>query len=192
MLNTIRGSSLVTVIDPPLAVAKKLIFQSAARQKITVWALGMLSSIGVKNVMETIRYVNYLVLNASECSLLSGNSDPVAACRTLATKNKSMQVIIPRGEKGCIFGKNDDIISIPTANVVGKGFKVTNTAGAGDAFLGTFCAMKILGKDNFESLFLANVAGSIKTTKEETRGSPTLDELIEFSRSIKAKYKKLE
>jgi len=52
--------------------------------------------------------------------------------------------------------------------------------------------MKILGKDNFESLFLANVAGSIKTTKEETRGSPTLDELIEFSRSIKAKYKKLE
>ncbi len=34
MLNTIRGSSLVTVIDPPLAVAKKLIFQSAASQKI--------------------------------------------------------------------------------------------------------------------------------------------------------------
>ncbi len=192
MLNTIRSSSLVTVIDPPLSVAKKLIFQSAASQKITVWAPGMLSSIGLKNVMETIRYVNYLVLNASESSLLSGNSDPVAACRTLATKNKSMQVIITRGEKGCIFGKNDDIISIPTANVVGKGFKVTNTVGAGDAFLGTFCAMKILGKDNFESLFLANVAGSIKTTKEETRGSPTLDELIEFSRSIKPKYKKLE
>ena len=50
--------------------------------------------------------------------------------------------------------------------------------------------MKILGKDDFESLFLAN--GSIKTTKEETRGSPTLNELIEFSRSMKAKYKKLE
>jgi ribokinase len=81
---------------------------------------------------------------------------------------------------------------MPTANLVGKGFKVKNTVGAGDAFLGTFCAMKILGKGNFELLFLANVAGSIRTTKEETRGSPTLDELIEFSRSTKAKYKKLE
>ena len=101
-----------------------------------------------------------------------------------------MQVIITRGEKGCIFGKNDDIRSMPTINVAGKGFKVTNTVGTGDAFLGTFCAMKILGKDDFESLFLAN--GSIKTTKEETRGSPTLNELIEFSRSMKAKYKKLE
>jgi fructose-1-phosphate kinase PfkB-like protein len=72
--------------------------------------------------------------------------------------------------KSCIFGKNDEIISIPTANVVGKGSKVTNTVGGGDAFLGT---MKILGKDNFESLFLANVAGSIKTTKEETKVLPS-------------------
>ncbi|MDQ6667979.1 MAG: PfkB family carbohydrate kinase [Thermoproteota archaeon] len=41
VLQTIRSSSLVTVIDQPLAVAKKLIFQSAASQKITVWAPGM-------------------------------------------------------------------------------------------------------------------------------------------------------
>ncbi|MDQ6667980.1 MAG: hypothetical protein M3Y53_07105 [Thermoproteota archaeon] len=61
--------------------------------------MGSRNAIGVENDVDSIRYVNYLVLNPSECSLLSGNSDPVAACRTLATKNKSMQVIITRGEK---------------------------------------------------------------------------------------------
>ena len=131
--------------------------------------------------MDTIRYVNYLVLNPSECSLLSGNSDPVTACRRLVTKNKNMGVIITRGEKGCIFGENEGIISVPAK----KGFEASNTVGAGDAFIGTFCAMKILG-------ILANVAGSLKITKKETRGCPTIHELIEFSRSIKVKYKKLD
>ena len=62
---------------------------------------------------------------------------------------------------------------------------------AGDAFIETYCATKILGNDNLESLFLANVAGSLKITKKETRGCPTIHELFEFSRSIKIKYKKL-
>ena len=72
-----------------------------------------------------------------------------------------------------------------------KGFEASNTVGAGDAYLGTFCAIKILGKDNLESMFLANVAGFLKKTKKETRGCPTIHELIEFSRFIKVKYKKL-
>jgi ribokinase len=192
VVSTIRSCSLVTVIDPPLAVARKLVFQSAAAQKITVWAPGMLSSIGAKKVIDIIRHINFLILNSYESSLLSGNSDPVAACRRLATKNKNMGVIITRGGKGCIFGENEGIISVPAVNLAEKGFEVSNTVGAGDAFIGTFCAMKILGKDNLESLISANVAGSLKITKKETRGCPTFHELIEFSRSIKVKYKKLE
>ena len=188
VLSTIRSSSLVTVIDPPLAVARKLVFQSAAAQKMTVWTPGMLSSIGAKKVIDIIRHINFLVLNSYESSLLSGNSDPVTACRRLVTKNKNMGVIITRGEKGCIFGENEGIISVPAK----KGFEASNTVGAGDAFIGTFCAMKILGKENLESLFLANMAGSLKITKKETRGSPTIHELTEFSRSIEVKYKKLE
>jgi sugar/nucleoside kinase (ribokinase family) len=69
-----------------------------------------------------------------------------------------MGVRITRGEKGCIFGENAGIISVPTVNLAEKGFEATNTVGAGNAFIGTFCAMKILGK--LESLFSANAAGS--------------------------------
>ncbi|HET7148926.1 MAG TPA: PfkB family carbohydrate kinase [Candidatus Nitrosopolaris sp.] len=74
-----------------------------------------------------------------------------------------------------------------------RGLKKVNTAGAGDAFIGTFCAMKILGKNHIESIFLANLSAALKVTREETRGSPTIDELIEFSSSIrKIEHHKLD
>jgi hypothetical protein len=45
--------------------------------------------------------------------------------------------------------------------------------------------MKILGKDDLESILMANLSGALKVTREETRGSPAINELIEFSKSIK-------
>src|SRR5262245_52137901 len=85
-----------------------------------------------------------------------------------------------------------DVISIPTIDLVERGLKKVNTVGAGDAFIGTFCAMKILGKDDLESIFLANMSGELKVTKEGTRGSPTIDELTEFRNSLKnIEYPKL-
>jgi ribokinase len=176
---------LVTVVDPPIEVAKKLIVMSAANQKIVVWAPGLLSSSGIENIMDVIDNVNFLILNESECSLMSGICDPLSGCNKLSVKKNNLGVIVTRGEKGCIFGKNGDVISIPTADLVERGLKKVNTVGAGDAFIGTFCAMKILGKDDLESIFLANLSGALKVTKEETRGSPTIDELTEFRNSIK-------
>lgn len=184
MLRYIAESSLLTVIDPPIAVAKKLIVMAAANQKIVVWAPGLLSSSGIENVLDVINKVNFLILNESECSLMSGISEPLSGCKKLSLKKNNMRVIVTRGEKGCIFGKNGDVISIPTVDLVERGLKKVNTVGAGDAFIGTFCAMKILGKDDLESIFLANLSGTLKVTKEETRGSPTLDELIEFRNTI--------
>jgi ribokinase/sulfofructose kinase len=110
----------------------------------------------------------------------------------LSLKNNNTGIIVTRGEKGCIFGKNGDVISIPTIDLMKRGLKQVNTAGAGDAFIGTFCAMKILGKDDMESLFLANLSGALKVTSEESRGSPTMDELIKFSSSINIEYRKLD
>jgi ribokinase len=192
MLTYIAEAPLVTVVDPPIAVAKKLIVMSAANQKIVVWAPGLLSSSGIEYITDVIDNVNFLILNESECSLMSGIGDPLSGCNKLSVKKNNMGVIVTRGEKGCIFGNNGDVISIPTVDLVERGLKKVNTVGAGDAFIGTFCAMKILGKDDLESIFLANLSGALKVTKEETRGSPTVDELTEFRNSIKKiEYRKL-
>jgi sugar/nucleoside kinase (ribokinase family) len=58
--------------------------------------------------------------------------------------------------------------------------RVVNTVGAGDVFLGVFAAMTVKGFGEIESLFMANVAAALKTTKEETRGSPRYDELMRY------------
>jgi ribokinase len=192
MITYIAEAPLVTVVDPPIEVAKKLIAVSAANQKIVVWAPGLLSSSGIENIIDVIDNVDFLILNESECSLMSGICDPLAGCNKLSLKKNNLGVIVTRGEKGCIFGRNGDVISIPTIDLVERGLRKVNTVGAGDAFIGTFCAMKILGKDDLESIFLANLSGTLKVTKEETRGSPTIDELTEFRNSVKTiEYSKL-
>jgi len=119
---------------------------------------------------------------------MSGISDPISGCKKLSLKKDKIGVIVTRGEKGCIFGKNGDLKSIPTVDLLERGLKKVNTVGAGDAFIGTFCAMKILGKHDLESIFLGNLSGALKVTREETRGSPTIHELIEFSKSIKKRH----
>jgi ribokinase len=192
MLTYIAEAPLVTVVDPPIAVAKKLIVMSAANQKIVVWAPDLLSSSGIDSIMDVIDNVSFLILNESECCLISGICDPLSGCNKLSVKKNNLGVIVTRGEKGCIFGNNGDVISIPTIDLVERGLKKVNTVGAGDAFIGTFCAMKILGRDDLESIFLANLSGALKVTKEETRGSPTIDELTEFRNSVKKiEYHKL-
>jgi ribokinase len=192
MLKYIVDSSVVTVVDTPLAVTEKIILMTAAKQKIVVWAPGLLSSSGIGNVTGVIKNVDYLILNESECSVMSGICDALSGCRKLSLKQNNMGVIVTRGEKGCIFGKDGDIISIPAVDLVEQGLKKVNTAGAGDAFIGTFSAMKILGKDDLESIKMANLSGALKVTREETRGSPRIHELIEFSKCIKKEPHKLD
>ena len=103
MLTYIAETQLVTVVDPPIAVAKKLIVMSAANQKIVVWAPGLLSSSGIENIMDVIDNINFLILNESECSSMSGICDPLSGCNKLSMKKSNLGVIVTRGEKGCIF-----------------------------------------------------------------------------------------
>ena len=58
--------------------------------------------------------------------------------------------------------------------------KVVNTVGCGDAFIGAFAAAKVNQCRDEEALIQANYAGAYKATREETRGSPTHMELVNF------------
>jgi ribokinase len=96
MLTYIAETQLVTVVDPPITVAKKLIVMSAANQKIVVWAPGLLSSSGIENIMDVIDNINFLILNDSECFSMSGICDPLSGCNKLSMKKSNLGV---RGTK---------------------------------------------------------------------------------------------
>jgi ribokinase len=179
----INNSNIIIVVDPPFSIAATMLSLSKAAKKITLWAPGLLSSKGINT--------DYLIVNESEYKKLTGIIEPVSAFRAILNNNRlDNKVIVTMGEKGCIFATRQNIISIPAAKITttdDNSLRILNTAGAGDAFIGTFAAMKILGYDDIESLISANVSGAIKATRENIRGSPALNEILEIKGNLEIK-----
>lgn len=185
----INNSNIIIVVDPPFSVAKRMLSLSKSAKKTTLWAPGLLSLKGIKTIQGAIKNTDYLIVNESECTNLTGITEPVSACKVILNNIKlDTKMIITMGENGCIFANRKKIVSIPAAKITtmtgDNSVRTLNTAGAGDAFVGTFAAMKILGNDDIESLISANVSGAIKSTREDIRGSPTLDEILEIKRNL--------
>jgi ribokinase len=184
----IDNSIVVTITDPPLAVVETILspsFLSTDSQKITIWAPGLLSSKGIEGIRTALKKTGYLILNQSEFKSLTGgyDDDIITASEVLLKSNEEMKVIITLGEDGCILADKKRVISISTVkmNTTDDHSHTTgimNTAGSGDAFIGTFAAMKLLGNADIESLIYANLSGTIKATRETIRASPTLEELV--------------
>ena len=188
----INNSNIIIVVDPPFSIAATMLSLSKAAKKITLWAPGLLSSRGIKDLEHSIKNTDYLILNESEYKKLTGIIEPIPACKAILNNSRlDTKVIITMGEKGCIFATRQNIISIPAAKITttidDNSLRILNTAGAGDAFIGTFAAMKILGYDDIESLISANVSGAIKSTRENIRGSPALNEILEMKGKLEIK-----
>jgi ribokinase len=187
----INNSNIIIVVDPPFSIAATMLSLSKAAKKITLWAPGLLSSKGIKDLEHSIKNTDYLIVNESEYKKLTGIIEPVSACKAILNNNRlDNKVIVTMGEKGCIFATRQNIISIPAAKITttdDNSLRILNTAGAGDAFIGTFAAMKILGYDDIESLISANVSGAIKSTRENIRGSPALNEILEIKGNLEIK-----
>jgi ribokinase len=187
----INNSNIIIVVDPPFSIAAAMLSLSKAAKKITLWAPGLLSSKGIKDLEHSIKNTDYLIVNESEYKKLTGINEPVRACKAILNNNRlDIKVIVTMGEKGCIFATRQNIISIPAAKITtsdDNSLQILNTAGAGDAFIGTFAAMKILGYDDIESLIFANVSGAIKATRENIPGSPELNEILEIKGNLEIK-----
>jgi ribokinase len=198
LTRAIRHSKLVTIIDPPLEVAGRLVRTAAEHGRQVIWSPGMLSRWGIRKrkMADIIRQLDFLVLNEQECSSLlsmpcSSAADAVHACRLIikVAARKELGVIVTMGEKGCLMAKNGELVIMPRVDLGMMGLRVVNTVGAGDAFIGTFSAMKVLGRDDSDALFMANLSGSIKTTRQETRRAPTLAELVRIGGKVKREYR---
>ena len=193
IMKYINNSIIVTVTDPPLKVAEKILsvsFSTEVTQKrTTIWAPGLLTTRGMKGIRTALKNTNYLILNQPEFKSLTGSHDVdiLSKPKLFLKNNEELKVIITLGHRGCILVDRKIAVSIPTiimrsSNGVRSRTKIMNTAGSGDAFIGTFAAMKILGNSDIESLIYANLSGTIKATRETIRASPTLEDLIAYKK----------
>jgi len=180
IINTIKNSKLMTVIDPPLEVANALISNAKKLGKVVIWSPGLLVRHGFDLLKELLLKTDYVIINESESSILTGIGDTVKACLTLSDRIEGKSVITTLGKEGCVFCWQAKTARIPALDLDALGLRAINTVGAGDAFVGAFAALKTKGFGDVEALFMANIGGSLKTTKEETRGSPSYAELRRY------------
>jgi len=180
ILSLIKDSSIITVIDPPIETIEAAVSIAKKHRKITIWDAGVRSVLGIERLEPILKNLDYLVVNEVEVKNLSGETNPLRAWQLLSAVNSNLKLIVKLGERGCSMISPGIMISIPPIDLENLGLKVVNTVGCGDAFLGVFAASKSQGLDDIEALERANLAGALKATKPETRGSPRKEELERY------------
>lgn len=178
-------SSIIAAVDPPLKTIENIAFLTSEYGKTFFWDTGVRSILGVEKLDNILKYVDYLFVNQVEVENLTGQSQPPKAWERLAKINEAIKLVLKLGEKGCLLVSKKDLVEVAAIDLREIGLQVVNTVGCGDAFLGAFSASKAQGLSDKAALERANLAGALKATKPETRGSPAKTELERYLKFIK-------
>ena len=180
VLSAIDNSSTVIVIDPPLDTAGSLITYASKAGKRIIWSPALLTSYGISALQKYLSHVDYLILNQQEAGSLTSIEDGVEACSKISNSLSGINVVVTLGDKGCTLCTNGKNTIIPPLDF-SSDLRIVSTVGAGDAFLGAFGSFKLKGFEDAQALYLANVAAALKASREDTRASPTFEEITRYA-----------
>lgn len=182
VLSAIDNSSTVIVIDPPLDTAGSLITYASKAGKRIIWSPALLTSYGISALQKYLSHVDYLILNQQEAGSLISIEDGVEACSQISNSLSGINVVVTLGDKGCTLCTNGKNMIIPPLDLDSSShLGIVSTVGAGDAFLGAFGAFKLKGFEDAQALYLANVSAALKASREDTRASPTFEEITRYA-----------
>jgi len=152
---------------------------SKDRGKPVIWAPALLSNYGFSVLEQYIRDVDYLILNQQEAKSLTSIHEGIQACTNISNAI-SGKVVVTLGHEGCILCSGGKGKKISPFHLSLSGLNVASTAGAGDTLVGVFGAFKVKGFEDERALYLGNIAAALKTTREETRASPSYEEIQRY------------
>ncbi len=95
-----------------------------------------------------------------------------------------LTVVATLGQRGCMVARRGVTSRVEGVDLRKLGLKSVNSTGSGDAFLGVFVSYVLKGRSTIEAVAWANLAGALKATRYETRGSPRRDKLEARMRSL--------
>lgn len=178
---TIKESKLVVIMDIPKEAALA-VSEIVRENKVPfIYSPGVMVREGVEFIKEVSEKSKYIVLDSFE--LMNLYSESLESSLSKA-ENDFYSSIVTVGELGCYIiraGERKLIKGYRTTDFNGS---VANTTGCGDAFLGVFSSYLIEKYEDEICAKLANLAGAIKATRIETRGSPRREELEEIFEKI--------
>jgi len=169
--------STMVVVDPPRRLAGRILAEARRSRKSVIWHPGVLTRFGIEEFESEMGGIDYLVLNEHESASFTGKHDLEASMVRLSKAAPSAKLLVTLGSKGAAFHEKGKTSMVDSVLLEKLSRKTVNTTGSGDAFVGAFAAYKMMGRDDFQALRYASMAGALKATRPETRGSPAKTEL---------------
>lgn len=121
--------------------------------------------------------VDYLIINESEGRGISGEKDAAAIIRRLHERLPLTGIVLTRGAKGAIYGRQDAFMEFAAIETV-----VVDSTAAGDTFVGYFLSRFVLGDPPKRCMEIAGLAASLCVSRMGASDSiPALDEVLERS-----------
>ena len=170
-----RGDYFITQFEIELDIVKYGLKKAKSRGLITV----VNPSPKKDNIKDMYPYIDYLILNETECEsltkLLPSSNENITDITNYFSSLGVKNTIITKGSDGVSYYKDNKVINIP-AKIV----KVVDTTAAGDTFIGVFVSRLMKGHNLKKSVEFANKAASLTVTKKGAQNSiPFLSEITE-------------
>ncbi len=179
-------TSTLVVMDTPTDVALAAVKKARLSRARVIYSPGVRVREGRESLKEIAGSCDFLVLDKAELARLSGKTDAVQATRFLQGSSPQMTVVATSGKGGCIVVDRKGMTGIPGVDLSMLSMKAVNSTGSGDSFLGVLASFLASGTTPVEAARWANLAGAMKATRYETRGSPTRAGLISAMRRLEA------
>lgn len=134
---------------------------------------------------EFYKYIDLLIVNQSECEMLTSvyptTEDECRKAMANLYKQGLHSVIITLGKEGSVYGCETEYISVPGFSV-----KAVDTTAAGDTYIGSLLYGFINGETILESMNYASKASALAVTKQGAQPSiPTKEEIMMFFKEEK-------
>ncbi|MHA1453455.1 MAG: ribokinase [Promethearchaeota archaeon] len=131
---------------------------------------------------EVLEYVDILIMNEVEASMISKHSvtsrESALLAAKIITKSWNLISLITLGGNGVVAWDGKQEYFHHSYKV-----QVKDTTGAGDAFIGAFAVKYASTNDLLQSLKFASAAAAINITRiGASSGNPTLEEVLTFQR----------
>jgi len=175
----LANSKVIVSAGSQKQAAYRLLSEASRLQKTVVWHPGVLTRLGVAEWKDMLKHVSYLILNEHEAMTLTGRRSLEDSLEDLRKDSPETRAVVTLGSGGAAYSYRGKTQRTSEVDLSRLGKKVVNTAGCGDAFVGVFAAYNSLGSTDEEAFGYANMAGALKASRQETRGSPTREDVEE-------------
>jgi ribokinase len=169
----LSNTTTLIMMDTPTDVAFAAAKAAGRSGAMAIYSPGVRVREGLDELARIIAYVDFLVLDKAELLRIAGNTDSMHASELIQKAFPKLTLVTTYGKKGCLVMNRREVTRIGGVNLPVLGMKAVNGTGSGDSFLGVFASYLSRGYSAVEAARWANLAGALKATRYETRGSPT-------------------